>query len=169
MSILDIILIALFAIGAVSGFRKGFLVSLFSLAGIFLGILFGFKLMGVAMLKLASHYNIDERFLPYVAFGLVFVIVLIVVNLLGKLVKSSIDKTLLGDADQWAGGTLGVIKTAFMASVILWIMNALSVHLPTHWTEESWLYGFTANFAPTVTEWVSDLFPAFKDLFEPHA
>lgn len=165
MSILDIILIVWFIIGAVSGYKKGFLVSLFSLAGIFLGVLLGFKLMGIAMLKLASAYNIDEKILPYAAFGLVFVIVIVVVNLIGKLAKSSIDKTVLGSADQWAGGVLGLLKAAFMVSVIFWILSALSFDLPEHWVADSQLYSYTANVAPTVTEWVGDIFPIFKNLF----
>lgn len=164
MSILDIILIVWFIIGAVSGYKKGFLVSLFSLAGIFLGVLLGFKLMGIAMLKLASAYNIDEKILPYAAFGLVFVIVIVVVNLIGKLAKSSIDKTVLGNADQWAGGVLGLLKAAFMVSVIFWILSALSFDLPEHWVADSQLYSYTANVAPTVTEWVGDIFPTFKNL-----
>ncbi len=165
MSVLDIILVVAFIIGAVSGYKKGFLVSLFSLAGIFLGILLGFKLMGVAMLKLASAYNIDEKILPYAAFGLVFVIVIIVVNLIGKLVKSSIDKTILGNADRWAGGVLGLLKAAFMISVLFWILDALAFELPENWVAESRLYTLTASVAPTVTEWVGDIFPTFKNLF----
>lgn len=165
MSTLDIILVVWFIIGAVSGYKKGFLVSLFSLVGIFLGILLGFKLMGIAMIKLANAYNVDEKILPYAAFGLVFVIVIIVVNLVGKLVKSSIDKTVLGEADQWAGGVMGLLRTAFMVSVILWILSALSIDLPERWVANSYLYEYTANFAPTVTEWVGDIFPMFKNLF----
>jgi membrane protein required for colicin V production len=169
VNVLDIILVAAFIIGAVSGYQKGFLVSLFSLAGIFLGILLGFKLMGVAMLKLANAFNLDDRILPYAGFGLVFVIVIIVVNLIGKLVKSSIDKTVLGSADQWAGGALGLLKAAFMVSVIFWILDALAFELPEHWVAGSQLYAFTANVAPTVAEWVGDIFPVFRNLFgNPH-
>ncbi|MBX2964992.1 MAG: CvpA family protein [Cyclobacteriaceae bacterium] len=165
MNVLDIILIASFIIGIFSGYQKGFLASLFSLAGIFFGILLGFKLMGVAMLKLSNYYNISEKILPYVAFGVVFIIVIIVVNILGKLVKSSIDKTVLGQADKWIGGALGLLKAMFMISVFFWIMSALSFEFPEHWVADSRLYPYTVNVAPTVTEWVGDIFPTFKDLF----
>ena len=168
MSVLDIILGIIFAVGAISGFQKGFLISLFSLLAIFLGILGGFKLMGVAMVMLADHYSINENVLPYIAFGVVFIIISILVNILGNMLSGSLNKTVLGGVDQIAGGILGIVKTIFMTSVILWITESVSIDLPRHWKEDSWLYPFTANFAPQVTNWIGDIFPVFDDLFKSH-
>ncbi len=165
MSKIDIALIIIFLIGAFGGYRKGFLSELFSLLGIILGILAGFKLMGVAMVMLGKHYAIDDKVLPYVAFGVVFLIVVIVVSLLGKLLKSSIEKTILGNADQVAGSVLGLFKTAFMVSVVVWITSSMEMGIPEHWSENSWLYPMTASLAPTVTSWVAEIFPVFSDLF----
>jgi membrane protein required for colicin V production len=159
VSALDIILIVFLVIGMSSGYRKGFLVSLFSLLAIFLGIVAGFKLMGAAMITLGNHYDIDEKILPYAAFGLVFVVVVILVNLLGNLLKSTLDKTLLGSADQLAGAALGLFKTAFMLSVVFWILDSLALDIFHRWIEHSWLYPHLAGVAPAVTEWAGDLFP----------
>lgn len=165
MSTIDIALIIIFLMGAFGGYRKGFLQELFSLLGIMLGILAGFKLMGAAIVMLSDHYTINDRVLPYVAFGIVFLIVVVLVSLLGKLLKSSIEKTVLGNADQLAGSILGLFKTAFMVSVVLWITTSLDLNIPEHWSEDSWLYPMTASLAPTVTSWVAELFPVFSDLF----
>ena len=165
MSTIDIALIIIFLIGAFGGYRKGFLQELFSLVGIMLGILAGFKLMGAAIVMLSNHYTINDKVLPYVAFGIVFLIVVVIVSLLGRLLKSSIEKTVLGNADQLAGSVLGLFKTAFMVSVLLWITTSLSFNIPDHLTEDSWLYPITASLAPTVTSWVAELFPVFSDLF----
>ncbi|HEU5289751.1 MAG TPA: CvpA family protein [Cyclobacteriaceae bacterium] len=162
---MDVILIIVLLMGAVGGYRKGFLAELFSLLGIILGILAGFKLMGTAMVNLSRYYDIDDKILPYVAFGVVFIIVAILVGLLGKFLKSSIEKTVLGNADQIAGSAIGILKAAFMASVLLWIVSSVSVNFPDHWTEGSWLYPPIATFAPTVTSWVAEIFPVFSDLF----
>jgi len=165
LSTIDIALIIIFLIGAFGGYRKGFLQELFSLVGIMLGILAGFKLMGAAIVMLSNHYTINDKVLPYVAFGIVFLIVVVIVSLLGRLLKSSIEKTVLGNADQLAGSVLGLFKTAFMVSVLLWITTSLSFNIPDHLTEDSWLYPMTASLAPTVTSWVAELFPVFSDLF----
>ena len=169
MSKIDIALIIIFLIGAFGGYRKGFLSELFSLLGIILGILAGFKLMGAAMLMLDKNYQVDEKILPYVAFGVVFIIVVIVVSLLGKLLKSSLEKTVLGNADQVAGSVLGVLKTAFMASVLLWIASSVEMEIPEKWSEGSWLYPFTVTLAPEVTHWIAEVFPVFSDLFGGHS
>jgi membrane protein required for colicin V production len=165
VTIMDVILIIVLLMGAVGGYRKGFLAELFSLLGIILGILAGFKLMGVAMVNLARYYDINDKILPYVAFGVVFIIVAVLVGLLGKFLKSSIEKTVLGNADQFAGSLLGILKTAFMASVVLWIVTSVKVSVPEHWTQDSWLYPPIASLAPTVTSWVAEIFPVFNDLF----
>jgi membrane protein required for colicin V production len=162
---MDVLLIIVLLMGAFGGYRKGFLAELFSLLGIVLGILAGFKLMGIAMVSLTRYYDIDDKILPYVAFGIVFVIVAILVSLLGKFLKSSIEKTVLGNADQLAGSLLGIFKSAFMASVVLWIISSVQMNLPDHWTEDSWLYPPIATLAPTVTSWVAEVFPVFSDLF----
>ena len=166
MTIMDFVLVIVLLIGAVGGYRKGFLSELFSLLGIILGILAGFKLMGIAMVNLSRYYDIDDKILPYVAFGIVFIIVTILVGLLCKFLISSIEKTVLGNADQLAGSVLGLFKAAFMASVVLWIVSSVPViNLPDHWMEDSWLYGPIAKLAPTVTSWVAEVFPVFNDLF----
>lgn len=169
MSVIDIILIIAFLVGAISGYQKGFLYSLFSLLAVFLGILGGFKLMGIVMVKLSVYYELDEQILPYVAFGIVFLIIVIIVRLLGSLLQSGLERTVLGNADKIAGALLGTLKTIFMASVVLWILDSLSFHIPGHWIKDSGLYEFTANFAPETTNWVGKFVPAFYDLFKGHA
>lgn len=165
MSKIDIVLVIILIIGAISGYKKGFLSELFTLLGIILGVLAGFKLMGAAMLMLDERYDINEKILPYVAFAVVFVIVVVGMMLLGKFFKSSLEKTVLGGVDKLAGSLLGVLKTGFMLSVLLWLTSSLAVYIPEHLTEDSWLYPTITRFAPTVTSWVGEVFPVFKDLF----
>lgn len=165
MSKVDIVLIIFLVIGAIAGYKKGFLSELFTLLGIILGVLAGFKLMGAAMLLLDEHYDINENVLPYAAFGVVFLIVVIGISLLGKAFKSSLEKTVLGSSDKLLGGMLGILKTAFMLSVLIWIFTALHVYVPESFTEDAWLYPAIARFAPEVTSWIGQIFPVFSDLF----
>jgi membrane protein required for colicin V production len=137
---------------------------LFSLVAILLGVLGGFKLMGYAMVYLSDEFDMDRKFLPYVAFGVVFIVILIVVRLVGKILKMSIDKTFLGQVDQAAGAGLGLLKAAFMLSVTLWIMDALNVKLPERWTSDSWLLPKIESLAPQVTAWIGAYVPVFRDV-----
>lgn len=165
MNVVDIALCCIILIGAFSGYREGFLMELFSFLAILLGVLGGFKLLGWAMVMLADAFDIDQKILPYVAFGVVFVAIVIAVRLLANLIKVSIDKTFLGRVDQVAGATLGVFKTAFLLSVVIWIVDSLKISFPEQWIEDSWLFAAVAGFAPLVTGWVGEIFPVFKDVF----
>ena len=165
MSTVDIILAVIILIGAFSGYREGFLMELFSFAAILLGVLGGFKLMGYAMIFLSDEFNVNETILPYMAFAVVFIAILIAVRLLGKLLKVSIDKTFLGQVDQAAGAGLGLIKAAFLLSVSLWIIDALEFELPEKWTSDSWLLPRVESFAPQVTIWLGNYVPFFRDIF----
>lgn len=165
MSGVDIALGIIILIGAYSGYREGFLMELFSFAALLLGVLGGFKLMGWAMLFIADQFDIAEKMLPYVAFAVVFIIIVIVVRLLGKMIKVSIDKTFLGRVDDLAGAFLGLFKTIFLLSVAIWIIQALNLNLPNDWTEGSWLFPHIEIFAPLITSWISEIFPIFRDVF----
>jgi membrane protein required for colicin V production len=103
--------------------------------------------------------------LPYVAFALVFIAIVIGVRLLGKLMKVSIDKTFLGQMDQAAGAGLGLLKAAFLLSVSLWILDVMDFDLPEKWTTNSWLLPRIESLAPQVTLWIGDYVPFFKDVF----
>jgi membrane protein required for colicin V production len=162
---IDIILIVMILIGAYSGYKQGFLLELFSLLGIILGVWGGFKLMGWAMIFLGDKFNVDQKVLPYFGFAVVFIAIVIAVNLIGRILKFSVDKSFLGTADQAAGGVLGLIKTAFMLSVTLWILESLKVDIKRLGNRDSWIYGMVEGFAPATTKWVGELFPFLKDIF----
>lgn len=165
MSKIDIVLIVILVIGAIAGYKKGFLSELFTLLGIILGVLAGFKLMGAAMLMLDEHYDINEKVLPYVAFAVVFLTVVVGITLLGKAFKTSLEKTVLGGIDKLCGGLLGIVKAAFMASVLIWLFTSLNIFAPASFTEDAWLYPTIARLAPAVTSWIGEIFPVFSDLF----
>jgi len=165
LSGIDIVLALLILVGAYHGYKAGFLLELFSLVAIVLGVLAGFKFMGWAMVVLGEKVHINKDVLPYVAFAVVFIAVVIVVNLLGKLVKASVDKTLLGPLDDVGGALLGLVRTTFVFSIALWIIDSLKLSFISAWTEDSWLYPMVAGVAPKFTHWIGGFFPFFKDVF----
>lgn len=168
MSKVDIILAVIFLIGAYSGYKDGFLMSLFSILAIILGVLGGFKLMGIAMIYLQDHFHADKSTLPYISFFVVFIIIVVVVILIGRILKSALDKTLLGTMDKSLGACLGIFKMAFLISIIIWIADSLKLSPPEAWTSESWIYPLTAKMAPSISAWVGSFIPFFKEIFHTY-
>ena len=165
MSWFDAIVVLIVVIGAYRGYKEGFLMELFSLLAIILGILGAFKLLGLALIFLQDRFDIDRKILPYVAFGVVFLVIVIAVTLIGKMISISIDKSFLGRVDAAAGALLGSIKTVFMFSVFLWILSSMKISFPERWTESSKLETWVTGFAPKVTEWIAEYVPVFGDMF----
>jgi membrane protein required for colicin V production len=165
LSYIDIALVIIVILGTVKGYKEGFLMELFSLLGIILGILSGFKLMGIALIYLSSKFNIDEKVLPYIAFAVIFFAILLVVTLLGRSLKLYIDKSFLGRVDQAAGALLGLFKTAFLLSVAIWLLDSLHYQFPDSWSDNSKILPRIAAIAPEVAAWIGTFFPSFNDIF----
>ncbi len=164
MTIIDIGLGLSLLIGAYYGYKSGFLMELFALVAIILGVIGGFKLLGWAMILLSGKFDINAKFLPFVAFAVVFFLILFVINLLGKTTKAFVDQSFLGSADKAAGGLLGLLRTTFMFSVVFWIIDSLDISFITSFAEDSWLYPKIAGIAPVITDWIGSIIPLFKDV-----
>ncbi|MGE0770547.1 MAG: CvpA family protein [Cyclobacteriaceae bacterium] len=166
MNKLDWIIAVILLIGAFSGYRNGFLMGLVSLLAIVLGVFGGFKLMGEGMELLHKHFNADQSVLPYLSFIIIFVAIVILVHMIGRTLKASIDKTFLGRLDAAMGALLGLVKTTFLLSVVFWILDSLKISPGLEWTDDSRLFPFVATFAPELAGWVAQFLPFFKEIFK---
>jgi membrane protein required for colicin V production len=166
LSKVDIVIGIILLIGAISGYRKGFLMELFFLLALVLGVFLGFRLMGMGVEYLAKEFNADTAVLPYISFAIIFVLVLVLVTLIGKMIKGSMDQTFLGKIDAAAGAVLGIIKHAFGISVIIWLIEVFNVAPPEARKEGSVLYPMAAQLAPTLSEYFGEYLPFFKETFK---
>jgi membrane protein required for colicin V production len=162
---LDIVLGAVILFGAIGGYREGFIMEVISLLAIFLGVVAGFKFLGMAMVFLDNRFEINKSILPFVAFAAVFVIIMFLVSLLGRVIKGSMGKSVLGQFDQILGGVVGIAKTVFMLSVVLWIVDSLEWDFFENMVSDSRLATVLSEVAPSITAWVGELIPFVRDIF----
>lgn len=165
MSKVDIAIVISCFIGAYKGYKDGFLMGLITLLALVLGIFAAFKLTAEGMFFLQDEFNADKEFLPYLTFFIIFIIVVGMVTWLGKSIRKSIDKTFLGRVDEIVGLALGVFKTLFVLSIVLWIADSLKWAPPRAWTDDSVLYPFTAKLAPDLAGWIAQFLPFLKEIF----
>jgi membrane protein required for colicin V production len=166
LSKIDLVIAIVLALGGFFGYRRGFLLELFFLCGLVLGVFIGFRLMGAGVEYLHKEFNADTTLLPYLSFLIIFILVVIFVSIFARQIKHSIDKTFLGKLDSLAGAGLGVVKYMFCASVVFWLISSFHYSLPIQWTRDSWLYPATAGFAPKVAGFVSGFLPVFREIFK---
>ncbi len=166
MSKADIVIAIILAVGTFLGYKRGFLMELFFLLALVLGVFAGFKLMGLGVEYLTHEFNADQEVLPYISFLLIFLIVVGIVTFIGGRIKNSMDKTFLGRMNAIAGALLGLVKYAFSISIILWLVDSFKISLPSDWVNDSMLYPLVAQVAPTLASFFGDFLPFFKETFK---
>jgi len=166
LAYIDILLIVLLITGGILGYRKGLLMEIVSLIAIVLAITISFKLLHWTMELIQEKVGYFDTLLPFIAFIILFVGILIGVYLLGKSLKKMLDLTPFGLVDSLMGAVIGVLKWALALSVVLWLCTSAEVDIPEQYTKESVLYPYLISFAPTVITWVSGLMPMAHDLVD---
>ena len=118
MNILDIIIIAAGIFFLVRGVFRGFVREIGSLAG----VLLGFWLANVYQLQMAGFlkgFISSEKFLPLIAFALIFLIILVLCNLAGWFLKKLFQKIFLGWVDRTLGAALALVKAIVISYFII--------------------------------------------------
>lgn len=168
---IDYVLIAVLIAGAAVGLWKGFVKEAFSLLALLLGLMAGFALMDKVGKALAKNFDIQSEYWPFVAFLVVLVVVLVGVNLLGKLLDKLVKLALLGIPNRIAGAIFGALRAAYTASVMLWLLNQIRIFSP-ELKAKSMLLKPMMNLAPDtfgiiglVIPPVGKIFPAMEAFF----
>ncbi len=166
MNILDIILVVPIIWLMYRGYQKGFIIELSSLVALILGIYLAINFSGYASDFLTRNFNISDKYLNILAFIVTFMVVVFGVYMVGKILEQFINILLLGFINKIAGAAFGVIKAAFLISVVLWIINSFDMSrtvIKDSLRQGSILYEPIEQFAPSVIPKLSlDKFKSFE-------
>ena len=160
---LDLIIIVFLAMGAYSGYKQGLFISILSIVAFVIAVILAFHLMDWGAGILAERVDQLTFFLPFVAFLMIFLGVILIIRGLAYLVKKTLDFTILGSVDSIAGGILGIFKTAFILSLLLWIANSFEFFVSQEWISDSQSYDFIQPIAPFVITYLDQFTPIIKD------
>ncbi len=126
MNILDLIVIVALAWSAISGFSKGFIVQVFSLAALVLGVFIAYKLSHFVAGFIADSLSTDPTFTDIIAFTITFVGVWILVYMLGKIVHQIVQVVMLGLVNRILGAAFAFLKTTLVLSILLIVFENLN-------------------------------------------
>ena len=125
MNYLDIVILIILALFGLKGLRKGLIIEVVTLLALVVGIFGAMRFSDFTAEHLQEVMNIDPKFLNTIAFVLTFVILVVVVNLIGR-AASKLAKTLeLGLLDGLGGFVFGVAKGVLLCSLIIVVFNNL--------------------------------------------
>jgi membrane protein required for colicin V production len=167
LEVIDLIIILPILFGAYRGFRKGLIMDVVNILAFVLALLGAFKLMDQSIVWLVEIFGKPNPFIPFLAFILVFIGIVLGVNILGKMLKGLVGLTILGSIDKLIGALIGMFKWAFGASLILWLLNNFSDGVFSEQTlEDSIVLPILIGFAPSVISFLSGLFPFVETMLE---
>ena len=162
--LIDIIAFVLLLIATFKGLRKGLIVAVFSFLAFIIGLAAALKLSTAMASYLGENVAVSQRWLPFLAFILVFVIVVLLVRLGAKLLEGAVKIALLGWANRIGGLVFYVLIYFFIYSILLFYATQLNLIKPET-IKASFTYDYIAPFGPKLIGILGVIVPFFKDMF----
>ncbi|WP_299244722.1 CvpA family protein [uncultured Aquimarina sp.] len=153
MNYIDIILGILLLWGLIKGFSKGLFVSLASLVALVAGIYIAVHFSHLVGGYLEQYVDWGDGAMKLTAFAITFIVVVILISIAGKLLTKIADFASLGILNKLLGAAFGVLKFAFIASVVIIFVDAgnRSLNIIKQETlDSSILYSPVKKLAPMV-------------------
>jgi membrane protein required for colicin V production len=161
---IDLIVAVLLVLALIKGWRKGFIVGVFSFIAFIIGLAAAIKLSTVAATYIGEAVTISQRLLPVVAFAVVFLIVVLLVRLGAKALEGAVNVAMLGWANKLGGIILFCLLYLFVFSVFLFYATQVQLLNPET-AQASVTYPYLQPLGPKVVNALSVILPFFKNMF----
>ena len=113
--LIDLIFAALMMMAIFKGYQKGLIIAVFSIIAFILGLAAALKLSALVADYLKDSIHVSAKWLPFIAFALVFFAVVILVRLGAKLIEKAFQVVMLG----WVNRIGGILLYAALYIIIL--------------------------------------------------
>jgi membrane protein required for colicin V production len=161
MSLLDAIIILFIAIFAWKGFRNGLVKEVFRIVGLVLAIFIAFQYANTAGSVLGMFLNIQEAYLPFIGFALLFITAQIAVHIAVLFMDKLIQLLLLSIPNRLFGALFGTLKCSLIISILLIFLAGFGI--PGNETrKETLLYKPMLKVAPISYDIVARVLPGVK-------
>ena len=153
MNYLDIILGVFLLLGLYKGIKNGLLLELASLLALILGVYGAIHFSFYAADYLKDRVEWEPATLNLIAFVVTFIVIVLVITLTGKLLTKLAKLIMLGILNKILGAVFGLLKSAFILSVLLMFINSITARfnlIQEETKKTSVLYPFVEPIAPLV-------------------
>ncbi len=139
--------------GAYKGFSKGLIISVASLVALLLGIYGAIHFSGFLGELVSENIEVKDNYLPLIAFSITFVAIVVGIHFIAKMLSKLVDAIALGWLNTIAGMLFGILKSAFIISVFIFIFDKIDTDnsfLSKDIKEQSLLYKPIKILAPAI-------------------
>jgi len=162
--VIDVLLIVFLLLAIFRGLRHGFIIAIVSTVAWIIGIAAAIKLSAVVATYGQEHSHLPPRWLPVLAFLVVFLAVVLGLRAIAKLIEKAIDLAMLG----WLNKLIGVLLYAFLYITTLSVLlfYAVQIHLiSTHAQSASVTYPYIQPWGRVTIDEFGKFVPWFKGMF----
>jgi membrane protein required for colicin V production len=162
--LIDIIAFVLLMAAIFKGLRKGLIVAVFSFLAFIIGLAAALKLSTAMADYIGDNVAVSQRWLPFIAFIVVFLIVVLLVRLGAKLLQGAVQTVMLGWVNRIGGVVFYVLIYFFIYSILLFYATQLSL-IKSETIQASATYDYIAPFGPKLIDVLGSIIPFFRDMF----
>ncbi len=161
---IDLIFYVVIILAIIQGFRKGLILGVFSLVCGIIGLAAAVKLSAVVAAHMKSGLHVSGKWVPVLAFIIVFIIVLLIIRWAGKLIEGLINLVLLGWLNKLGGMLLFLLLYLSIYSIILFYASKTAL-ISQHTIDDSHFYSTIAPMGPAVIRFITGFIPYGQDMF----
>ncbi len=149
----DIIILIPVGFALYKGFSKGFIIEVASIIALLFGIYgaIGFSDFTANLLK--SKVEINQSAIPYLAYTLTFIAIVVLVFLLAKLLEGVVKIAALGTINKLLGALFGLLKISLIVSGLIFLINCVDVKrvvFSPQLAEKSYAYKYIEKIFPSI-------------------
>ena len=162
----DSIIIIALGFFAFKGFRKGLILEVFKLIGIFGGFLAAAKYFSGGTGILIRQFDMGPNVAAGVSFILIFVLVAGTARFIAGAIKKLMEFSMLGWVDRGGGALFGALKASFIIRSVLLAISFIPGDFSKNLEKKSKFYTPMKGIAPMVYDGIYGMFPdalSFQD------
>lgn len=162
--LIDFTFAVLIILAIIKGYQKGLIIAVFSIIAFIIGLAAALKLSAVVAEHLQGSISVSAKWMPFIAFALVFFVVIVLVRLGARLIEKSFQAVMLGWLNRLGGIVLYAALYTIIVSIFIFYAEKLQLLQATA-LESSQTYPFIQPWGPKVMDNFGRLIPVFKDMF----
>ncbi|HTQ26576.1 MAG TPA: CvpA family protein [Puia sp.] len=161
---IDIIFIILLLMAVSKGMQRGLVLAVFSVLACIAGLAAAIKLSAVVAVRLNGHLPVSPKWLPILAFILVFLVVVMIVRWVADIVETTVDFAFMEWLNKLGGVVLYLVLYISVYSVLLFYGTQSGI-IGKHSVEASKTYSFIEPWGPAIMLQLGKIAPIFRDMF----
>ncbi len=158
--IIDIILLLVLILAVVAGIRRGFIAQVIAIISLILGVWLSCRFAVLLGDWSAAKLHTDPHLMKFIAFAVIFVVVIFGLFWVGKFLEKTIKILLLSWLNRLLGVIFALIKYFIIAGLVLLLFDTLNSDF--HFVSSSYLA--TSHTYYPLRSAITSVFPYLRDL-----